>query len=315
MAHVHAHAHDHAGAADGRALAITLALVVLVLVAELVGAWLSGSLALLSDAAHMFTDAAALAISLLALRLAGRPADRRLSFGYARVEILAAMVNALMLLAAAAYIVYEAWRRLQQPPQIESTTMLVVAVAGLVVNLVGMRLLQAGQSRNLNVKGAYLEVWSDMLGSVGVIVGALVIRFTGWTWVDTAVAVGIGLWVLPRTWKLLRESGGVLLEAVPAHLDLDEVMQALRTQPGVRDVHDLHIWAIASGRASLSVHVVLAPQAAADDALLGRLRGMLADRFGLAHSTVQMEHRPCEQAGARHVFEGRGQAGAAHAAH
>ena len=292
------HSHDHGHGAGAKPLAITLALVSVVLLAEVVGGVVSGSLALLSDAAHMFTDAAALAIALAALRIAQRPADELRSFGYHRFEILAALLNAVLLIAAALYILYEAWRRLEQPPEIASGLMLWVAVLGLAVNLIGMRLLAAGQSENLNLKGAYLEVWSDMLGSLGVIGGALVIRYTGWTWVDSAVAVAIGLWVLPRTWKLLRASLNVLLEGVPEGVVLAEVEQALRQVPGVASVHDLHVWAIASGHVSLTVHLVAEPPAArGDDALLQAVSSMLRRRFGIEHSTVQLEARPCGQQG------------------
>lgn len=296
------HAHHHAAGDNGRALALTLGLVILVLVAELAGGFISGSLALLSDAAHMFTDAAALAISLAALRIAGRPADEKRTFGYHRFEIVAALANATLLMLAAAYIVYEAWRRLRQPAAIESGLMLWVAVLGLAVNLAGMRLLAGGRAENLNVQGAYLEVWSDMLGSVGVIAAALVIRWTGWTWVDSAVAVGIGVWVLPRGWRLLRASVHVLLEGVPEGVDLAQVEAALRGCEGVASVHDLHVWSIGSGSVSLSVHAVLAPAAHPGDATLRRIRAMLAERFDIHHSTVQLETVPCEQARAEHGF-------------
>jgi cobalt-zinc-cadmium efflux system protein len=305
MGHDHAHHHGHhhgADAADARALTLTLGMVLLVLVAEVAGGLLSGSLALLSDAAHMFTDAAALAIALTALRIGKRPPDDKRSFGYHRFEILAALANALLLMVAAAYILYEAWRRLREPAQIESALMLWIAVLGLAVNLASMRLLARGHEHNLNLKGAYLEVWSDMLGSVGVIGGALVIRFTGWTWVDSAVAVAIGLWVLPRTWQLLRASLHVLLEGVPEGVDLAEIEQALRRCEGVVGVHDLHVWSIASGRMSLSVHVVVAPPLPPGDALLTGLRTLLAERFGIHHSTVQLEQAPCEQERAEHGF-------------
>jgi cobalt-zinc-cadmium efflux system protein len=303
MGHDHAHHHHHAAdTADAKALTLTLGMVLVVLVAEVVGGVLSGSLALLSDAAHMFTDAAALAIALTALRVAKRPPDDKRSFGYHRLEILAALANAVLLLVAAAYILYEAWRRLQQPAQIESSLMLWIAVLGLAVNLASMRLLAHGHEHNLNLKGAYLEVWSDMIGSLGVIGGAVVIRFTGWTWVDSAVAVAIGVWVLPRTWQLLRASLHVLLEGVPEGVDLAQVEQTLRGCDGVTGVHALHVWSIASGRMSLSVHVVVAPPLPPGDALLTRLRTLLAERFGIHHSTVQLEQAPCEQEREEHGF-------------
>ena len=193
------------------------------LLAEVIGGVVTGSLALISDAAHMFTDAAALAIALAAIRIARRPADVRRTYGYHRFEILAAAFNALLLFAVALYILFEAYQRFRNPPEIQSTGMLVIASLGLVVNLISIRLLSGGKDSSLNVKGAYLEVWSDLLGSLGVIAGALVIRFTGWAWVDTLIAVAIGFWVLPRTWVLLKDSLNILLEGVPEGIDVGEV--------------------------------------------------------------------------------------------
>jgi len=298
----HAHQHDHAHGGHGRALGLSLVLVSVVLVAELLGAWLSGSLALLSDAAHMFTDAAALSISLAATRLARRPPDPRRTFGYHRFEILAAAANAVLLLLAGAYIAYEAWRRIEQPPALDADLMLWIAVLGLAVNLVSMRLLAAGQRDNLNIRGAYLEVWSDMLGSVGVIVGAIAIKLTGWEWLDSAIALGIALWIVPRAWALLRTTMNVLLEGAPEDTDVANVEQALAGCEGVAAVHDLHVWSIASGKTSLSVHVVAAPPHTPGDVLLGRIRRLLAERFDIHHSTVQIEEQPCEHARERHGF-------------
>ncbi|MGO4776588.1 cation diffusion facilitator family transporter, partial [Lysobacter sp. 2RAB21] len=197
------------------------------LIAEVIGAFLTNSLALLSDAAHMGTDTLALMIALTAVRLSRKPADAKRSFGYVRMEAMGAMANGLMLFAVAAYILWEAVGRFSQPPQIATTGMLVIASLGLAINLIAMRLLSAGSGESLNMKGAYLEVWSDMLGSVAVIAGAIVIRLTGWTVVDPILAVLIGLWVLPRTWTLLREAGNVLMEGVPRGIDLDAVRAVL----------------------------------------------------------------------------------------
>ncbi len=221
--HTHDHAHDHGRDANPAALTKALILTGAFLVVEVVGGILTGSLALLSDAAHMFTDTAALAIALAAIRIGERPADSRRTFGYQRFEILAAAVNAALLLGVALYILYEGYRRFVAPPQIQSFGMLAIAVVGLAVNLAAMRILAPQQERSVNVRGAYLEVWSDALGSLGVILAAVVLWLTGWAWVDTLVAVGIGLWVLPRAWSLLRETTNVLLEGVPKGIDLDEV--------------------------------------------------------------------------------------------
>ena len=221
------HAHGIPSTDNERALRIALALTGSFLIAEVIGGVLTGSLALISDAAHMLTDTAALAIALAAIRIARRPADRRRTYGYHRFEILAAAFNALLLFAVALYILVEAYRRFTSPPEIHSVGMLVVASIGLIVNLISIRLLSGGQSDSLNVKGAYLEVWSDLLGSIGVIVGAVVIQLTGWSWVDPLVAVAIGLWVLPRTWILLKDSLNILLEGVPEGIDLGDVEQAM----------------------------------------------------------------------------------------
>ncbi|MFW2358186.1 cation diffusion facilitator family transporter [Hydrogenophaga sp.] len=281
-----------------RALRVALVLTGGFMLAEVIGGFMLNSLALLSDAAHMFTDVAALAIALAAIRLARRAADNRRTFGYHRFEILAAAFNALLLFGVAAYILFEAWQRWSNPPAVQTTGVLVIAVLGLIVNLVSMRLLNAGKDASLNVKGAYLEVWSDLLGSVGVIVGALVIRFTGWNWVDTVIAVAIGLWVLPRTWILLRETVNILLEGVPDGVDLAAVRQALLGLRGVLALHDLHIWAVTSGKTSLSVHIVHGAPGVDAAELLVAVRALLMSQFGIAHITVQLENAPCNQAGA-----------------
>ena len=202
----------------------------------------------------------------------------------------------------AIYILYEAYLRLKSPPQIESTGMFVVAVLGLIINLISMRMLSSGQSSSLNVKGAYLEVWSDLLGSVGVIAGAIIIRFTGWAWVDSAIAVLIGLWVLPRTWILLKSSLNVLLEGVPDDVDLAEVEKQILATPGVKSFHDLHIWALTSGKASLTVHVVNDTAVNPEMEVLPELKQMLADKFDITHVTIQFELAPCEQADAAQHF-------------
>jgi cobalt-zinc-cadmium efflux system protein len=293
--------HNHGAGSNQKALALALGITTVFLVVEIAGGILTGSLALLSDAAHMFTDAAALAISLLAMRLARKPADDTRTFGYHRLEILAAAFNAILLFGVALYILYEAWRRLTAPAEVQSVGMLAIAVVGLVTNLASMRLLSAGKSESLNVKGAYLEVWADMLGSIGVIAGAVVIHFTGWTWVDSLVAVGIGLWVLPRTWTLLSESFNVLLEGVPHGIELKEVQAALAGHAGVGGLHDLHVWSLSSGSVSLSVHIVQQP-GIDGQVLLRDLRSLLAGRFDIHHSTLQIETIPCDQAAGEHGF-------------
>lgn len=289
--------HDHGSSAirHERPLWWALGLTGGFLVAEVAGAFLTGSLALLSDAAHMGTDTLALSIALVAVRLARRPPDARRSYGYARMEAMGAMVNGLLLFGVAGYILWEAAARFREPSEIATTGMLVVAALGLAVNLVAMRLLRAGSGESLNLKGAYLEVWSDMLGSVAVIAAAIAIRITGWTWLDPALAVAIGLWVLPRTWTLLREAGNVLMEGVPAGIELDAVRRDLAGLDGVLDVHDLHVWSLASNAPALSAHLSVA--AGTDIGALRRAaNARLHQGYGIDHSTLQIEHERCESA-------------------
>jgi cobalt-zinc-cadmium efflux system protein len=299
----HDHSHGIAEGQNERPLWWALALTTAFLIAEVVGGILTNSLALIADAAHMFTDTAALAVSLTAIRIARRPADTQRTFGYFRFEILAATVNAVLLFLVALYILYEAWNRFRNPPDVKSEVMLVIAALGLIVNLISMRLLSAGKDKSLNIKGAYLEVWSDMLGSAGVILGAGVIWFTGWIWVDTVIAIAIGLWVLPRTWILLKASMNVLLEGVPQGIGLQDIEAAVLAIEDVASLHDLHVWAISSGKTSLTVHVVCKSSATWPD-LLNTIRELLADRFEIHHSTVQLELEPCEQAGNAHSYVG-----------
>lgn len=293
---------NHGAGSNERSLWIALVPTAAFMVAEIVGGLLTGSLALISDAAHMATDVVGLVIAITAIRIGRRPPDARRSFGYERFEILAAAFNALLLFGVALYILYEAWRRLSEPGQIDSTAMLVIAVLGLGVNLFAVWMLRSRQDNSLNVKGAYLEVLSDLLGSVGVIAAAIIIRFTGWEWVDSLIAVAIGLWVLPRSWTLLRQSVNILLEGVPDGIDPAAVHETLRGLPGVSDVHDLHIWALTGGRVSLTAHLVVPGDAAAIAGLLDQAQAMLHERFDIGHVTLQCEPVPCADAAAGHRF-------------
>jgi len=259
------------------------------LVAEVIGGLLTNSLALLSDAAHMATDVIALAISLVAVRLSRKPADAKRTYGYARMEAIGAMINGGLLFLVAGYILWEAVGRFRSPPEVSSTGMLVIAIVGLCVNLVSMRLLKAGSGDNLNMKGAYLEVWSDMLGSVGVIIGAILIKLTGWTIADPIIAVLIALWVLPRTWTLLRAAWQVLMQGVPEGIDIQAVRQALVEHPGVSEVHDLHVWALGSKEPILTAHIVLEESSVPVKGMHDVLADMLDQRFGIEHATLQVE--------------------------
>lgn len=294
MGHGHAHGPTTAAGGQRRRLAVVLGLTLTVLVGEVVGALLSGSLALLADAGHMATDAAGVALALAAVTLAQRPARGRRTFGWQRVEILAAVANGLLLLAVAGYVLVEAFRRIGDAPEIRSGLMLGVAVVGLLVNLVSLAVLHRGRAESLNVRGAYLEVLADALGSVAVIVAAVVILTTGWTAADVVASVLIGFLVLPRAWSLLREALDVLLEAAPRGVDLDEVRTHIMGIDGVLDVHDLHAWTITSGLPVLSAHVVVTDEALAaghGGRVLDSLCECLGGHFDVEHCTFQLEGR------------------------
>jgi cobalt-zinc-cadmium efflux system protein len=305
--HDHDPGHDHAaeravaGAGDGREVAasarvnqrplvIALAITSVFLVVEVVGAYLSNSLALLADAAHMLTDVAALGLALLAITLARRPATAERSFGYLRAEILAALINAVTLIAAAIYIFYEAWERLQDPPEVQSDTLLVVAIAGLCANIVSAFVLSrgGGQEHNLNQRGAFLHVMGDLFGSVATIIAALVIKATGWYAADPILSAVIGLLVVYGAWSLLRESVDVLLESAPRGMEVAKVRRAVLDVPGVLGVHDLHVWTVTSGLVALSAHVEIASLQNWSE-IMGQLATKLRDDFEIAHVTLQPE--------------------------
>ncbi len=287
------HEHSHAVVTKTNIKKLTFALIMTAsfLVVEVVAGIMTQSLALLSDAAHMFTDAAALAIALVAIKVAQRPADNKRTFGYQRFEILAALFNASMLFMVAMYILYEAYQRINNPPEIQSIGMLVVATLGLVINLISMKMLYSNSKESLNIKGAYLEVLSDALGSVGVIIGAITIYFTQWYWVDTVIAVLIGFWVLPRTWILLKQSINILLEGVPDEIDIEKLRLDILALTGVESIHQLKIWAISSKNIHLTVHLY-APQVDRTD-LHRAAFDMLSHQYAITEMTLQIEDRDC----------------------
>ena len=296
MGHDHAHGHAHgtatAGAGYRRRLALVLGITGTVLVVQAVGAVASGSLALLADAAHMATDTLGIALALGAVTLAQRPASGRRTFGLQRIEVLAAVANGLLLLGVGAYVVVEAVRRIGDPPEIRSGLMLTVALVGLAANLVSLALLRSGQGESLNVRGAYLEVLGDTLGSIAVIVAAVVIATTGWTGADVVASFVVGALVLPRAWSLLRDALDVLLEAAPRGVDLDDVRRHVLGVEGVTDVHDLHAWTITSGLPVLSAHVVVEDAVLADGhggRVLDALCACLGSHFDVEHCTFQLE--------------------------
>ena len=258
------------------------------MVVQVVVGWWTNSLALLADAAHLFVDAAGVGLSLLAVWFAERPATAEKTYGYYRVEILAALVNGVVLCVLAIAILVEAWDRLRVRHEISAGPVLVVAVAALGVNLLAAWLLRAGAAESLNVRGAYLEVLGDALSSAAVIVAATVILVTGWTPADALASAAIGLLILPRTFALLRQAVNVLLEGVPAHLNLAEIEAALRSTQGVKRVHDLHVWTLTSGREAMSAHVEV-EAGTPPDRILDKLHVVLHARFGIDHTTIQIE--------------------------
>jgi cobalt-zinc-cadmium efflux system protein len=282
------HAHETAASASRGRLSVVFGLTLAIFIVELVGGLVSNSLALLADAGHMFTDVAGIGLALLAIWFAGRPAHGGRTFGYLRLEILAAVVNAVLLFGVSGFILFEAWRRLSEPPEIATGLMLAVALVGLAANAVSLFLLRKAQGESLNMRGAYLEIMGDFAGSVAVIVAAIVIAMTGWMAADAVASAVIGLLIIPRTWRLLRDATDVLLEATPKGVDMDEVRRHIVEAHGVEDVHDLHAWTITSGMNVVSAHVVLEPGADAP-AVLDELCRCLSGDFDIEHSTFQLE--------------------------
>jgi cobalt-zinc-cadmium efflux system protein len=298
------HDHDHgaaalrAGARHRRPLAWAFGLIVGFLVVQVVVGLITGSLAVISDAGHMSTDALGLGMALAAIHAASHArTDGARTFGLYRLEILAALANAVLLFAVAGYVFYEAFTRIGDPPDIDPLPVLIVGGVGLGINIAAFLLLRTGAAESLNVEGAYVEVLADTLGSIGVIVGAIVIGVTGWGWVDPVVGAAIGLFILPRAWRLGREALRVLVQAAPAGVDLAGVRADLAGIPGVVDVHDLHVWTLTSEMEVASAHVMV--RAGTDThAVLDQARQVLAVRHRLQHATVQVEpddHRGCDE--------------------
>jgi cobalt-zinc-cadmium efflux system protein len=283
--------HDHAGSAaaehKGR-LMLVLGLTVAILAAEVAGALASGSLTLLADAGHMLTDAAGIGLALLAIGFGQRSPSQARTFGYLRLEILAAAFNALLLLAVGVFVIVEAIRRLIHPPEVASGIMLAFGIVALCGNACSLLLLRRGQGDSLNIRGAFLEVLSDFLGAAAVIAAAIVIAVTGFERADAIASLLIAALIVPRTWQLLRQAGDVLLEATPKDVDLEEVRRHMLETQGVIDVHDLHAWTITSGVNVLSAHVVVSAETLGGR-VLDQLGGCLAEHFDIEHSTFQIE--------------------------
>lgn len=288
-AHLHPIAgHDHSRGLSQRLLVIVLVLTFLYMIAEVIGGFLANSLALISDAGHMFTDVAALALSFLAMRFAVRPATTRKTYGFYRIEILAALVNGVTLIALSLVILVEAYHRLSAPEVVDGKMLLWVSTGGLAVNLIAAYLLSRAEKESLNIRGAFLHVLGDLLGSVAAIAAGALILWRDWRWADPAFSVLISVLIIVNAWRLVADAVNVLLEGTPSHIDVHKVEEAIHGVDGVRAVHDLHIWTITSGRHSLTAHVVI------DDPresyrILRELRELLASQFGLAHTTIQVE--------------------------
>ncbi|RDS85757.1 cation diffusion facilitator family transporter [Dyella psychrodurans] len=305
MNHAHSHAcdhhddHSHATGTVGRERKLLFAFVLTtgMMLAEVVGGWWSGSLALLADAGHMLVDALALMLALLAVRMARRPADARRTYGYGRMEVLAGFVNALTQFVLVGFIAYEAVERLFKPVQILSGVMLGVALVGLLVNLVVLRSLHGHAHDDVNLGAASLHVLGDLMGSVGAVLAALAVRWMGWNWADPALSLLVSLLILSSAWQLLRRSTHILLEGVPEGMDPHEVEAALRgADASIRDVHHLHVWQLASGSRMATLHVELHDQG--DGArVLAAVNRTLLDRFGIRHATIQIDPGDCPDEG------------------
>lgn len=297
----------HENSNTGRRFLISIGVTLAILIAEVIGGLWTGSLALLSDAAHVFMDVFALALSYLALRLSALPADDRHTYGFHRLEVIAALINGISLGAIAISIFSEAWQRWQNPQPVKSLELLVIATIGLVANLIVVFVLgghhhdeddehHEGEREDLNVRSAYLHVLGDAISSVGVIVAAVLIWATGWLWVDPLVSMLIGVLILVSSWRVLRSSLHILIEGAPEGLSVEQVGRELADIAGVQGVHDLHVWSLCSGHTALSAHVVVADQSLGQaEGLLGELKQRLNDRFGIEHTTIQLECASCGQ--------------------
>lgn len=287
-AHKHSHGHAHTPGSNRRRLAWALALTITYMLAEVAGGFITNSLALLSDAGHMLADVAALALAMLALWFAARPVTPKKTYGYYRMEILAALANGVALVVIALLIFYEAMQRIKQPPEVQGFELTLIAVGGLIINGVSAWLLHPASEDNLNMRGAFLHVIGDALGSVGAIAAGVVIWQWGWTVADPIISVAMCLLIIYSSWQLIRESVNILLEGTPSHINIRAVIDAIDRVPGVIGVHDLHVWTISSGKEALSAHVTL-ELGTSHRAALQALQQRLRSEFNIGHVTIQME--------------------------
>jgi cobalt-zinc-cadmium efflux system protein len=283
-------------------LLVAISITASIAIVELIGGILSNSLALIGDAAHMFTDTVALGLSLLALNLARRPASQTRTYGYLRAEILAALTNGIVLILISAYISYEAYRRFIEPPQIQGGLMLVVAIVGLLANLIGLAILRRGGLRNLNVKSAFLHMWSDAISSIGVIVAATIILLTGWRLIDPIITIVIVVLIMRGAVRLVVEASNILLETVPKHLNVSHVASEVKKIKGVKDIHDVHLWTITSGIYALSCHLLIEDRMVSNSVgIVAEVNQMLSQKFGIGHSTLQLECEECQNSPVCHI--------------
>lgn len=264
------------------------------MIAEVIGGVITQSLALMADAAHMLTDVVGLLLALIAIKIGEKKADASKTFGYYRTEILAAVINAVVLLGISLYVLYEAYQRFQNPPAVQSKTMLIVAGIGLVVNIIGMMILRKDSEGSLNMKGAYFEVLSDMLTSIGVMIAGVIMLTTGWYYADPIISAAIGLLIFPRIWRLLKEAVNVLLEGTPKDVDIHQLRKSLEGVQGVKEVHDLHVWSLTSSVNAMSAHIVR-DQGAVQNQLLKILTEVTTQNFKISHTTFQIEEEGYEE--------------------
>jgi cobalt-zinc-cadmium efflux system protein len=293
--HDHDHAHERGRGGGKRDLLIALSITVIMMVVEVIGGILSNSLALLSDAGHMLTDNLALLLSFFAMTFASMPATDRRTFGFYRLEILAALVNGIVLVLVSLYIVYEAYLRIIHPQPVAGTLMLVVAMIGLVANVIGAFVLMKHSRASLNIRGAYLHILGDALSSVGVVIGGGIILFTGWYLIDPLLSILISLVIVYGAWALVKESVSILLESVPSHINIETISAEIQKIGGVREAYHIHVWTITSGVYAMSGHVLIEDQLVSGSKdVLDRIRALLADKFKIEHSTIQLECDRCD---------------------
>jgi cobalt-zinc-cadmium efflux system protein len=288
-AHGHSHKHGHSAGRNRRRLGIVLGLTTIYMLAEFLGGIYTNSLALLSDAGHMLTDVAALSLAIIAIWICKRPHNPKKTYGYYRLEILAALINGVALVVISLLIFYEAYQRLQSPPHVHSGPMIFIAFGGLLVNITSILILHESQQENLNVRGAFVHVVADALGSLGAMIAGILMLTKGWFWSDPLLSILTAALILFGAWQLVRDSVNVLLESTPAHVSYAEVREALLGLTAVCEVHDLHIWTITSGSEALSAHIVVSDSETSNNEMLERVRSLLKHDFGIDHTTIQLE--------------------------